>query len=665
MDYLRFAYGEGIGPPQEVDLDPLVGLEHVAQLVKAAPAKCDPPSIGATTRTRDKDVECFSQNLEALSVEDPIHSSQGGATYGMDLSVEKEDPAEVSSDSCSPTTPHPDETDSDPSYSYGAVSDKIGEACVCWLAKWGADLLVYEQRAAGLEQSASVAPVATPPRAISRRSTVSSWRTPNSDTTHSSHPRPPLIWRRGGLTAAWVRALISSDMLFIEGEKERYNLAKNVVELRRNEGILEEEEVEWGKMFTEGIYYANLVRFSSFLASLALTLTYQSFDDLVYVAHDRSPTTGRPYVPERVLRAAYWTQSMLRHKIVGPQSSSPSASPESISRHKELGISRSQKDIKEVLLHPDMDEENCAYWPIPSPSSMRIGEYADVGNLATDELFGLSSTARRHVPGRSLMSASNFFGLKNDRCTATECVLDGSSSATRWIPYPPYRFAVEFWDVNSLREKSHLYSQTIWYAGSLFNVFVQVFRKKAKDPQLGVYLHRQSSIDPVPPLSVPFEPISADNSADSPASPPALSSPPSLTVLTPHPTEYSDSGLPVVDTPRATTPVQGSPLNSSTSGSSLPATGQPIVPSQPYRDPRAQLSAYFTISCSSATGSSATRFASNPDDFTISQSWGWRSSSLWTEVCFKDKDEKVAGPSTPSLSGDMRSMRITVVLGVV
>jgi len=234
MDFLRFAYGEGMGPLQEGDLDPLVGLEHVADLVKAETADYNQSSIGTSPRTQGKDVECFSQNLEALSVEDQIHNFQDGVSLGSDQSIEKEDPAEVSSESGSSTFVR-GETGSNLSFSYGSISDKIGEACVCWLARWGADMLVLEQGGFS-KKPVPYAPVATP------------------------HPQPPLIWRRGGLTATWIRALISSDLLFVKGERERYDLAKAVVELRRNEGILEEEEVEWGKMFTEGIYYANMVR---------------------------------------------------------------------------------------------------------------------------------------------------------------------------------------------------------------------------------------------------------------------------------------------------------------------------------------------------------------------------------------------------------------------
>ncbi len=54
---------------------------------------------------------------------------------------------------------------------------------------------------------------------------------------------------------------------------------------------------------------------------------------------------------------------------------------------------------------------------------------------------------------------------------------------------------------SSLKEKSRLHSHTIWYAGSCYNVYAQAVRKKGL--QLGVYLHRQSIVDPIPVPSMP------------------------------------------------------------------------------------------------------------------------------------------------------------------
>ena len=97
---------------------------------------------------------------------------------------------------------------------------------------------------------------------------------------------------------------------------------------------------------------------------------------------------------------------------------------------------------------------------------------------------------------------------------------------------------------------------------------------------------------------------------------------------------------------------------------SLPATAPPVTPPQPYRDPRPAVSAYFTIACASATGASLTKFASAPDVFSVSQSWGWKSSSLRTEEYLEVDAE---GQPTPVIlpAGREVSLRATVVLGVV
>ena len=97
---------------------------------------------------------------------------------------------------------------------------------------------------------------------------------------------------------------------------------------------------------------------------------------------------------------------------------------------------------------------------------------------------------------------------------------------------------------------------------------------------------------------------------------------------------------------------------------SLPATAPPVTPPQPYRDPRPQVSAYFTIACASATGASLTRFTSAPDVFSVSQSWGWKSSSLRTEEYLEVDAEGQPAIVTIPAAREV-SLRATVVLGVV
>lgn len=61
-----------------------------------------------------------------------------------------------------------------------------------------------------------------------------------------------------------------------------------------------------------------------------------------------------------------------------------------------------------------------------------------------------------------------------------------SSSMTR---FPPFRFSVKFDDVSKLKVEKRVYSNTYWYAGSYWNVYIQRVQHK-KGHQLGVYLHR-------------------------------------------------------------------------------------------------------------------------------------------------------------------------------
>ena len=56
--------------------------------------------------------------------------------------------------------------------------------------------------------------------------------------------------------------------------------------------------------------------------------------------------------------------------------------------------------------------------------------------------------------------------------------------------YPPFRFAAEFPAPRYLKENKRVYSHTVWYAGSLWNVYLQK-KETPRHTQLGVYLHRE------------------------------------------------------------------------------------------------------------------------------------------------------------------------------
>ncbi|KAG6371584.1 hypothetical protein JVT61DRAFT_9294 [Boletus reticuloceps] len=600
--------------PTGQDPDAAVGLEHIAEILNPS----DSPSP-----TDSRDV-----------LADKLH----------DLDVHKEDPAE--SDSESEPTESPRFSHS---FNYGAVSDKIGEAAACWLARWGPDMLLHEERTSRV-RDLPFAPIPTP-LTLSRRRADTLPSRPSIDESSPSPPhRAPLIWARGGLTSAWIRELVSSDALFVKGERERYDLARTIVELRRREEIDDEEETDWEIMFRDGIYYTNM-----------------HVDDVIAISQDISPTTGRPFVPMSVLQDAHWTQSLLRCRITAiPRSnSSPTSSPSP--RDKELGLCVSTAEIISRLSNAPKqqsaaNEKDKVYYPVAQDSSLRIGDSNGIEGASMDQLFDLPAPlADRQSPSRVATSETNFFGLKAERKTAVECVASDATGNARWSPYPPCRFAVEFWDIDSLKEKSRLHSHTIWYAGNLFNVYVQVVRKKGI--QLGIYLHRQSSIDPIPAPSTPVQTGARGerNHNRVPSLPhQILSSVSSPTV------RHSPSMQPVRSTTPSSLPSASSNLhtNYQSTGNAIPATAPPVSPPQPYRDPRSSVSAYFSVSCTSTTGSSITRFTSVPDVFSVSQSWGWKSSSLRSEdMCEVGADGQPVKSPVPAPKE--LSLRATVVLGVV
>jgi len=650
IPYLNFAIGKAIELPLDQEPEAAVGLEHIAQSV-----------------TLDSRASSTSRSPRAQSIKQELPDDLSKKL--QDLDVQKEDPGD--SDVESEPDPGPIH---EPHFHYGTLSDKIGEAAACWLARWGADMLVHEEKASR-GRGVPATPVPIPVQAVSSRKRADTMPTKAFPSSSSNIPEPqviPVIWSRGGLNSKWVRELLGSDLMFVKGEKERYDLACTVVELRRRSGIDKEEERDWEILFREGIYYANMVMISLLNRTLQQTHTgSQLVEDIIAISQHISPTTGQPFVPLAILQKAHWSQSLLRCKITAkPNAATSPTSPSSTTpppRDKELGLSVTTAEILARLpvSNSSPDDKDTVYYPIAHDSSVRIGDNRGIEGASMDQLFEpslplASPSSDSKTPIRAATSEANFFGLKPERQTASGCIASDAMGKARWSPYPPYRFAVEFWDIDSLKEKSRLHSHTIWYAGNLFNVYVQVVRKKGV--QLGVYLHRQSSIDPIPAHSAPFSINRVERTHNRvPSLPPLPTSQSSPSV------HYSPSIHPPSrsTTPNSTPSTPSGAVTSYVSSSgTIPATAPPVAPVQPYRDPRSSVAAYFSISCADTTGSSVTRFTSVPDLFSISQSWGWKSSSLRTEEYLEvGADGQPVKPASPACREN--SLRVTVLLGVV
>ena len=660
LRYLGFATGLGIGDLDEQEPDAAVGLEGVAIITPGTDSdesRKVSSTYGSGAETSQDPSSSIVVNVDTENVE-----------------IKKEDPANSFSESSvldSSSTSH----SVSPGFFYGGVSNKIGEAAICWITRWAGDVLRYEEESIGpnmtrLRQDLLATSFTTPPSTRKRATTIpfhSGAQTPRIAPTAiiseavTGH-LVPTIWRRGGLDARWARRVLSSDALFVKGEKERYNIACSVVELRRKEGILEEEEDEWKILFERGIYYANMVGLLHF-DTLCLgnnARIFQNLDELMLIAKDVSPTTGRTYVPLCILQSAHWDQSLLHHHISSRPLGLSTASQSPGARPRELGFTVITNELSELQSSAGLNQQATSkmYFPVPEDSSSRLGDGAGLENASMDQLFDLSSL-RKSTGANGVVHASesNCFGLDQQAFTSAACKYEDPKGKMKWTPYPPLRFGVEFWDIDALKEKSRLHSHTVWYAGSLWNVYVQVVRKKGV--QLGVYLHRQSSVDPIPPSSAPL-PFSAPTVVipqPHHTTAPLRSPSPHSRSTTPHSTPASPSR------PSSLPSSYSSVHINSNIGNTIPATAPPVTPPQPYRDSRSAVSAYFTIACASATGANLTKFTSAPDVFSVSQSWGWKSSSLRTEEYLEMSEDGMTKANVTA--GREVSLRATIVLGVV
>ena len=210
---------------------------------------------------------------------------------------------------------------------------------------------------------------------------------------------------------------------------------------------------------------------------------------------------------------------------LGPGSSLRATSPSPPDR-KELGLAFDSSDLAPAFSPAsgsgkikakvegedgedgDKDREDRIIWPVPVDTSLRIGDPTNIEGLISNQPS--SNATKPRLPA----NADNFFGLKPPRTTVTH--LRGtpdSDQDQRYTPHAPFRFAVEFWGLDELKEKVRLHSHTVFYAGSLWNVYTQAVRKKGgTGVQVGVYLHRQSSVDPLPGVSAPRPPQAAPTS---------------------------------------------------------------------------------------------------------------------------------------------------------
>jgi hypothetical protein len=193
--YLGFAIGDGIGEEEwdGQDEEAARGLEAVAQVLLDAERsevkqnQASPKQSSYNHRDSTASEARHEDDVKVGSAPSPDKVQARTETTRRALDehhVDQDGSIRVESD-----MPH----------FYGSISNKIGEAAVCWLSRWALDLLQVELASPDTYKSAD------------------SWK----------------IFAYGGIPARFIRALLSSDSFFVRSEMERYRVARAILDLRR------------------------------------------------------------------------------------------------------------------------------------------------------------------------------------------------------------------------------------------------------------------------------------------------------------------------------------------------------------------------------------------------------------------------------------------------
>ena len=569
-----------------------------------------------------------------------------------------------------------------------------------------------------------------------------------------------------GVSGEIAREIIGGDGFFVPGEWERFVVAKRVFDRK-----LKAKAMECGLMDATGIWKRSppdalsfsAIRFDtayrkrlSFggsqipeaydawlslytcpdIAPLLVLLdegihyVHLSFEQLQKIREQRD-ALGQALVPDKVINDALWMQMELRQRVVNAPEldlelglSQPSDEMEEgelmdVPNPTSLAVDKGkQRDGEDLDAQDDETDVGLGSWDgtgkprkfwIPNLDSTTV-----MGGHPDTALYAAASTHRPYVSRLSasidpvdVQWASDFTASANERPTTTD--------RTEPIPpisfthYPPFRFAAEFPNPRNLKEKKRVYSRTVWYAGSLWNVYIQKV-ETPKNTQLGVYLHRakekeggqddhhSNSVDErIGQVELMMrrnydrrrrqsrgETLDEDTSTSGTDPDPTLMSiehTSRATTITnllrggvSGTSNHNDGSASLTKSSQSPSGPSSLPenLGGNHAGNSDSETDELMlqnrestktlrsVPTLPtYVDGRPTIKTYFKIYSPSKGGRMLSVYESAPDLFNFSQSWGWKSSTMVLDDGIYGFD---GGPETVMKGRDGR-LRFMVVIG--
>ena len=557
-----------------------------------------------------------------------------------------------------------------------------------------------------------------------------------------------------GVSGDIAREIIGGDGFFVPGEWERFVIAKKMFDrklknLAIEAGLYEvngrSKRAPVDSMAFHAIRFDSVYGKNSFsgripeaydpwlalytspdIAALLVLLdegihyVHLNFEQLQKIRAQRD-ILGLPLMPEKVINDALWMQMEIRQRVVNApemnldlgfshvaEEALEENSAEEIVQAPSVKAKERDSDTFEDQEHEEMESGSWdgngkprKFW-IPNLDSTSI-----MGGNPDTALYATPSTNRPYVSRLSasidpvdVQWASDFTASANERPSTAD--RNDSVPPISYTHYPPFRFAAEFPNPRSLKEKKRVYSRTVWYAGSLWNVYIQKV-ETTKNTQLGVYLHRAKDKDTgsVDERIGQVEMLMQRNRnrrhsrgdldediGSSSADPDATlvpSEPPSRAtaisnLLRGHPSTSNNSEASSLTKSSQTPTTPGAhpfshpPLHASHSDSENDDTvysnrestkTQNSVPTLPaYVDGRSTIRTYFKIYSPSKGGRMLSVYESAPDLFNFSQSWGWKSSTMVLDDSLYGFDGNSETSSAAGRASKEGRLRFMVVIGM-
>ena len=370
-----------------------------------------------------------------------------------------------------------------------------------------------------------------------------------------------------GIPGDIVREIVGGDGFFIDGEWERWVLAKRLMDRRLRLRAIDAGLVEPGTtrkvlkapdttnlmaVRFDAVYRRNgigsgrgipdrLSRWTSMYTHPDVEPILVLLDEGIHYVHmdfeqlqlikDSIDVFGLPVLSQKVIGDALWQQMELRQKILNaregemelgvsvccpedaligstgkdttmsimtPTSPPPTTVPDK-GKHRAEDVEESEEGMESGSW--DGNGKPRKFWIPSSDCNIVMGGNADP-IIATSN----NTTLQRHASRLSatlqpedVQWMSDFSAVTSqprmpqqsspDGAAGGEESGNGSVGDVRYSHFPPFRFAAEFPNPRLLKEKKRVYSRNVFYAGSLWNIYIQKVAS-SRSKQLGVYLHR-------------------------------------------------------------------------------------------------------------------------------------------------------------------------------